>query len=77
MIGLSLGADLYRVNGLSPAVPESVHGLGNPVNFGIRTLVAEDALYVGTANAMNLLTDPNDHLVKGGWNLIQLKGKKR
>ncbi|MGD0917667.1 MAG: hypothetical protein ABSB22_14545 [Thermodesulfobacteriota bacterium] len=69
------GADLYRVNGLSLAAPESVRGLGNPVNFGIRTLLADDALYVGTANAMNLLADPNDHPLKGGWELIRLKRK--
>ncbi|WP_174256908.1 hypothetical protein [Myxococcus xanthus] len=42
-------------------------GLGNDTNYGVRTLVSDKkALYVGTANPMNLHPD-------GGWELLQLK----
>ena len=71
----SYGADLYRVNGLLPATPESINGVGNFTNYGIRTMVADDALYLGMANPMNLLTNPRDRLPEGGWELIRLKRK--
>jgi hypothetical protein len=73
------GADLYRIigggirSGKDPALPESVAGVGNFTNYGIRTMVSDDALYLGTANPMNLLTDLTDPLPEGGWELIKLK----
>lgn len=67
------GADLVRFPFVHhPAIPVSVAGLGNFTNYGIRNLLADDVLYVGTANPMNLLTDPNDWLPEGGWELIGL-----
>ncbi len=61
------GADLFRFP--TPdvyAVPVSLNGMGNDMNYGIRTMVAdEDHLYLGTANPMNL--DP-----QGGWEIIEL-----
>ncbi|NOK00461.1 MULTISPECIES: hypothetical protein [Myxococcus] len=62
------GADLFRFgNRNKSAVAESLRGLGNDTNDGVRTLVSDKkALYVGTANPMNLHPD-------GGWELLQLK----
>lgn len=64
------GADLWRFRSSSDkAVCESFDGLGNYLNYGIRTMVVGDdnnTLYIGTANPMNL--EP-----KGGWELYQLK----
>jgi hypothetical protein len=63
------GADLWRFDSpTQAAIPEDVRGLGNPANYGIRTLIpAADgkSLYAGTANPMNLST-------KGGWELRRL-----
>jgi len=67
------GADLYRFSSSdSPAFPESISGVGNYTNYGIRTMISDDALYLGMANPMNLLTDPNDDLPEGGWELLKL-----
>lgn len=69
------GADLWRFPSTDfGAVPESVAGVGNYTNYGLRTMLAGDALYLGTANPMNLLTDPADGLPEGGWELIALSG---
>jgi hypothetical protein len=69
------GADLFRFpSSQSYAVPESISGVGNYTNYGIRTMLADDALYLGTANPMNLLTDPTDLIPEGGWELISLSG---
>jgi hypothetical protein len=58
------GADLYRMASEASAV--SLDGMGNPMNYGIRTMVSDDnALYLGSANPMNLHED-------GGWELIEL-----
>ncbi|MDY6853752.1 MAG: hypothetical protein SWO11_03435 [Thermodesulfobacteriota bacterium] len=66
---LEFGADLWRFDSSnSPAVAEDISGLGNPLNYGIRTLiVSEDGtkLYVGMANPMNLEEE-------GGWELREL-----
>jgi hypothetical protein len=61
------GADLYRFDSLaSPARAISLDGMGNPMNYGIRTMLPDSsALYVGTANPMNLNPD-------GGWELIKV-----
>jgi hypothetical protein len=68
------GADLYRIESSSgPAMPEDVAGLGNFANYGIRNMIHGSGLYIGMANPMNLLTDPNDELPEGGWELISLQ----
>jgi len=70
------GADLYRFpSAEEPAAPESIDGVSNLLNYGIRTMIAEkDALYLGMANPMNLATDSNDVLPQGGWELVKLTG---
>lgn len=71
------GADLWAFSSRNtPAAPVSRSGVGNFTNYGIRTMVAtRDALYLGTANPMNLLTAPNDDVPEGGWELIRLRSK--
>jgi hypothetical protein len=60
------GADLIRFSG-DHVLAESVDGLGNNRNYGVRNMVTDGAtLWIGTANPMNL--DP-----LGGWELIELK----
>jgi hypothetical protein len=61
------GADLYRFDSaFSAALPVSLDGMGNYLNYGIRTMITDNtALYLGTANPMNLNPD-------GGWELIKL-----
>ena len=67
------GGDLWRfVDSNSPAVLESGNGVDNFSNYGIRTVISSDRLYLGTANPMNLLTDTNDGLPEGGWELLEL-----
>ncbi|MBM4397797.1 MAG: hypothetical protein FJ087_19180 [Deltaproteobacteria bacterium] len=70
------GADLYRFPSADlPAKAESLDGLGNKATYGIRTMVAGDAFYLGTANPMNLLADPAKPGPKGGWELLRLVPK--
>jgi len=71
--GFSSGADLFRFpSSDSQAIPERIQGVGNFANYGIRTMISDDALYLGMANPMNLLT--NDQGVNiGGWELIKLQ----
>jgi hypothetical protein len=61
------GADLYRIDSAGSAAQSvSLNGMGNPMNYGIRTMVHDSsALYIGTANPMNLNPE-------GGWELIKL-----
>jgi hypothetical protein len=68
------GADLWRFdNNRSPAQPENVTGVGNYLNYGIRTMVSDSShLYLGTANPMNLKTAPGQ--ADGGWELHILTG---
>ncbi|MHC4756353.1 MAG: hypothetical protein ACYTBP_14550 [Planctomycetota bacterium] len=67
------GADLFRFSSpYSSATPVSLAGVGNYSNYGIRTMVSDDVLYMGTANPMNLLTDPIDDKPEGGWELRRL-----
>jgi hypothetical protein len=68
------GADLWRFDRSDrPAAAESVDGLGNYLNYGIRTMLSDtDNLYVGTANPMNLKTVPGQP--DGGWELRMLSG---
>ncbi|RJP62445.1 MAG: T9SS C-terminal target domain-containing protein [Ignavibacteriales bacterium] len=65
-----LGADLWKFTSSSfPAVPVSVGGLGNNLNYGVRNLLSDGtALYAGMANPMNLSP-------KGGWELIRVDGR--
>ena len=74
LIGNQFGADLWRFGPKGgPAVAESVDGVGNYANYGIRTMVSDDALYLGTANPMNLMTNPSDNKPEGGWELLRLR----
>ncbi len=62
------GADLLRIESdvSGKAIAESKAGLGNNVNYGVRTLVTDGkTLFAGMANAMNLHP-------RGGWELIGL-----
>lgn len=74
---IGAGADLWRFPATGPAVPESIEGVGNYANYGIRTMLVDDALYLGTANPMNLLADPAGDTPQGGWELIRLAGDSR
>ena len=68
----SLGANLFRFpSAQSPAVAVNVDGLGNYSNYGIRTMISDDALYLGTANPMNILVDEDGNNI-GGWELIKM-----
>lgn len=60
------GADLFRFPSSNTfAVPVDVSGLGNYLNYGVRTMVSDDeALYMGMANPMNLSPD-------GGWEIVK------
>jgi len=70
------GADLYRFPGSdSRAFSEDLSGVGNYSSYGIRNMVSDEVLYLGMANPMNLLTNLNDTLPEGGWELIQLSEK--
>jgi len=67
------GADMWRFpSSDSAAVPESLNGLGNYLNYGIRNGLSNGAFYPGTANPMNLMTDPDDRLPQGGWELYKM-----
>jgi hypothetical protein len=70
----TIGADFFQISSPdSPGVPLSITGCGNQANHGIVNMVSTPAgLYLGTANGMNLLTDPNDDLPDGGWELLRL-----
>ncbi|HCF61930.1 MAG TPA: hypothetical protein DFS52_28525, partial [Myxococcales bacterium] len=61
------GGDLYRFDSkYGAAKSESLNGLGNFTNYGLRTVLnTGDTMYIGTANPMNLHPD-------GGWELIEL-----
>ena len=78
IISPSFGADLAFIsNKYTPAYPESFRGLGNFTNWGIRNLLVSENLFAGMTNPSNLLTDPNDILPEGGWELIELEPKPR
>ncbi len=65
------GTDLVRFDGPdAPGVGETVSGFTNVSNYGVRSMVADDNLYVGTANDMNLNVGTNGN--DGGWELIRL-----
>ena len=74
---IPFGANLaYFNNAYSPAFFDDDRGLGNYLNYGVRNLLpVGNLLYVGTANPMNLKTDPSKDKL-GGWELIQLQLKR-
>jgi hypothetical protein len=66
------GAALFSfTNNTSAATGESTNGLGNYLNYGIRTLIPNGttSLLLGTANPMDLATIPGQP--QGGWALIE------
>jgi len=66
----NFGADLLSfASPTAPARVESLAGVGNQTNYGIRNMFAADTLFLGTANGMNLLTNPASPM--GGWELIE------
>jgi hypothetical protein len=68
------GGDLWMFDSTrTGATAVDTQGLGNYLNYGFRTMVADGpALYLGMANPMNLRTDPTDDVPEGGWELIRL-----
>lgn len=72
-VAFTYGADLWTFgpNG-GAATPESLYGVGNYLNYGIRTMVpTRSNLYIGTANPMNLRTDSTNPPL-GGYELLGL-----
>jgi hypothetical protein len=69
------GADLYRFEDAdTPAKAVSINGLGNSLNYGVRTVVSDSGyLYLGTANPMNLAAEEDQNGRHGGWELIELE----
>ncbi|MBI1353686.1 MAG: hypothetical protein GC160_05015 [Acidobacteria bacterium] len=67
------GGDLYYMtDGDAPAIPESISGIGNYTNWGVRNLLELDGdLVSAMANPSNLLGNPLDLLPEGGWELIR------
>lgn len=73
-----VGADLMRfADANSPAIPESIAGVGNNSSYGIRTMIGDnDGLFLGMANPMNLLTCSDNKSINngdGGWSLMCLR----
>ncbi len=69
------GADMWRIESSSGsgAVAEDLTGVGNYANYGIRTTwIDEKNLYLGMANPMNLMTNPEDDKPQGGWELLKM-----
>ena len=70
-----LGADLWRIPAgtTTGAVAVDLTGQGNIGNCGIRTIASDNNnLYLGSANVLNLSTDPSDNMPNGGWELIKM-----
>jgi hypothetical protein len=66
------GADLYYFKDTSSAaVQESIGGLGNFLNYGVRGMIPSGtSMFIGTANPMNLATT-SPTAPHGGWELIE------
>jgi hypothetical protein len=64
------GSDLWRFDSSNiPAMPVSIEGMQNGLNYGIRSVITDDQhLYIGTGNQANLSE-------AGGWELIKLTTK--
>ncbi|MER7003943.1 hypothetical protein ABT297_12975 [Dactylosporangium sp. NPDC000555] len=71
----SYGGDLWAfTDPQRPAKAVDTTGLGNYLNYGIRTMVADGSgIYLGMANPMNLRTDKTDKVPEGGWELVRLR----
>ncbi|MGO9611828.1 MAG: IPT/TIG domain-containing protein [Dissulfurispiraceae bacterium] len=71
------GGDLYRFLPADiPAIAESLNGIGNYTNYGVRNLLSTTTgLYAGMANPMNLSVNTPDNQ-DGGWELVQLTGRQ-
>jgi hypothetical protein len=69
----NIGADLLVLDRTDePASFVSRTGVGNIANNGIRDMASDGTtLLLGTATSANLLTDPHDGLVEGGWELLR------
>lgn len=69
------GADLFRFRSArDAAIPVHRQGAGNYSSYGIRTMVTDGStLFLGMANPMNLMTDPDDDKPEGGWELIAMR----
>jgi hypothetical protein len=75
LMAFSYGADLFRfVSNDLPAFPQDINGVTNYLNYGIRCLISDGDLFLGTANPMNLMTDLTDTKPEGGWELLRLSG---
>lgn len=71
------GADRWRFpSSTGAAVAERIEGVGNYASYGIRTMVSGDALYLGSANPMNFMTDLRDDRPEGGWELLRPTSKE-
>ena len=70
------GANLaYFSNTYNGAYFDDNEGMGNYLNYGVRNLLPiGNTMYLGTANPMNLKTDPTTDKL-GGWELLKLKLK--
>lgn len=69
------GADMWVFpNTNSPVIPESDSGFGNYGSYGIRNIIPVDSsrMFLGMANAMNLMTSPTDGRPDGGFELIEV-----
>lgn len=72
LLKMFLGADLWRFSRSDAhALPESLNGLGNYAAYGLRNMLVDDGLYIGTANVANLMADTSA-IPHGGWELIRL-----
>jgi hypothetical protein len=74
MTGVRMGADLlaFRTGNAEPYFITKIGG-NNPLNNGFRNMESTGrGLVLGTANANNLLTDPESPLGLGGWELVRL-----
>ena len=76
LLGATFGADLLAVDEDGRAQVVDAGGLGNYGSYGIRTMLStDDALFLGMANPMNLLTLSNGDDRHGGWELIRLNDR--
>ena len=77
VFNITPGADLMFIQDpTTPAIPESLTGVGNFTSYGVRNMLAsttaDDSLFLGMANPMNLLTAASLGNHTGGWELIEL-----
>jgi hypothetical protein len=73
------GADLWTFNSSDvPATPESIDGVGNYLNYGVRNMLpfGSGKMFLGMADGDgNLATNPAEKM--GGWELIELNPKNQ